>query len=1359
MEFYLAVQNLSTATLFPPMTKGCKTRLNAYFTQLMTHMLHVWMEGDAWIKDAQAKMNVTNYMEMVRLIEDMNTVNSIKNRNTDGKEETIKNRNTGGKEEIITSENAAQFCNEISYVNQLQMRDRGPTDGTVASIAILDSGSNMGVVGRRYVPLDLPSCPPTTNIQITDAQFHAAQDVATHHHLYSMVDTYAGLMAGHHAQVHERRECSADLASYRHFFLNAPHEVIQHTGFNAPAPSLAYKSVGNDVIASVLLKVLWGITMRIPVHEASVREELMITQVHDTSVLLEPSSLGNDVTAMHSNKNDVADNHDYPLALVNIVPELIEIHDRSVLLMSSCLMCGADHVSWTEEYDRQLNYGEHCALSRYDLLFGMSCEVLDDSKDRNSVCYNDDGSSSMNITNCRGRLISAEREIIESTIGSRQITNRSLRWGAIRSDHHGSTQWKVPYSAIGNAAVAVHISSNDGDSISTTMPPYYALCITGTTGELQDFAWMILKSIDFFSSVWNAITTSNMRTKRSWRTRIRSHNIEKTHITSNENGELYNDTNHHYSIDHFYSADIDTFSIIVTSRLNEVKYYMTPAVDVSGIIISHEVTAVAGYLDDGIYCKLGEVIPFASVIASSFNELNAVDVSAPSPDDEYVGKAVIASAVWIGLCGDLMCTQVHDTFVWGDLTCTKAYDTSVLIEPLHHSNDVSAMHLTQVNNSSIADSDGFPFNDGFVYSHNADLVLVIIVPTLMDITECGEGLIVVARDIYGLVYGTRLIATVERCLICDNHHVSWTEEINRRLNYGEHRVLPRHGEQSSGRVGIASTEINSAHNATLNCTGRDLLSLVNEHSYNCDGLNIPDIPPSVGVVFDELTYGNEKGSSNSESVISGELDALTWVPEWGELEGVMAKQQPKTIDTRDKRMIGISGYYRLMNHDEHEPSSKDVVTSGHSWGATSTTFAAVNSDDSLLQAINEYNFDSVNDCSGVLTMNTISRRRQLMLVFAIDLGHADMLCSMNSTDGSPCMIFRLRPICNDVCNVPMTTAPATTMNISASTGSVSTAFADTNVIIHYDAPAHGRRHPTSTGSEQAHYVAAIEDCSMRQAVHETYAYCADAFTIHYMNDYVNHAMPEYFVEDTTRQYLLGPCDMYHSALGDSILVLTGNDALANDDWYKAWSIGSYFEYTCGDDELTFGMEEVATPHGNGKDLLYFVAVKLSDNHVGPDGSSNPYSTVLGTRYTADSAFASYKCMLVNLFCGESSDTKDALFDVAIYTTRTMLERTKVKSTSLCLEGLSPEQLASDAQPHGKLHERHLKFSYHYACANIAAGVLRFAFVRGTNNPADTLSKHWACSSVWPLIKPILFWSEDMMDILSQDAWIKNRRGV
>jgi len=67
----------------------------------------------------------------------------------------------------------------------------------------------------------------------------------------------------------------------------------------------------------------------------------------------------------------------------------------------------------------------------------------------------------------------------------------------------------------------------------------------------------------------------------------------------------------------------------------------------------------------------------------------------------------------------------------------------------------------------------------------------------------------------------------------------------------------------------------------------------------------------------------------------------------------------------------------------------------------------------------------------------------------------------------------------------------------------------------------------------------------------------------------------------------------------------------NVDWSKAWSIGSYFKYTTfGDDELTLGMDEVATPHGTDKDSLYFVAVNSSDNRVGLDGSSNPYSTVL-----------------------------------------------------------------------------------------------------------------------------------------------------
>ena len=60
-------------------------------------------------------------------------------------------------------------------------------------------------------------------------------------------------------------------------------------------------------------------------------------------------------------------------------------------------------------------------------------------------------------------------------------------------------------------------------------------------------------------------------------------------------------------------------------------------------------------------------------------------------------------------------------------------------------------------------------------------------------------------------------------------------------------------------------------------------------------------------------------------------------------------------------------------------------------------------------------------------------------------------------------------------------------------------------------------------------------------------------------------------------------------------------------------------------------------------------------------------------------------------------------------------------------------------------------SYHFVRENIAAGVLRFAFIRGPTNPADMpLSKHWAYSALWPLMRPILFWSRDTMDILNQD---------
>ena len=70
-----------------------------------------------------------------------------------------------------------------------------------------------------------------------------------------------------------------------------------------------YEPVGNDVITNLLRKVLWEDVMRTQVHEAFVGGEMILTQVHDTSVFFEPSYHDNDV--MYLNKNGVADNDDF----------------------------------------------------------------------------------------------------------------------------------------------------------------------------------------------------------------------------------------------------------------------------------------------------------------------------------------------------------------------------------------------------------------------------------------------------------------------------------------------------------------------------------------------------------------------------------------------------------------------------------------------------------------------------------------------------------------------------------------------------------------------------------------------------------------------------------------------------------------------------------------------------------------------------------------------------------------------------------------------------------------------------------------------------------------------------------------
>ena len=54
-------------------------------------------------------------------------------------------------------------------------------------------------------------------------------------------------------------------------------------------------------------------------------------------------------------------------------------------------------------------------------------------------------------------------------------------------------------------------------------------------------------------------------------------------------------------------------------------------------------------------------------------------------------------------------------------------------------------------------------------------------------------------------------------------------------------------------------------------------------------------------------------------------------------------------------------------------------------------------------------------------------------------------------------------------------------------------------------------------------------------------------------------------------------------------------------------------------------------------------------------------------------------------------------------------------------------------------KRHHLISYHRVREVIPAKFISFHWKDGKSNPADILSKHWEFATVWPMLKPILFW--------------------
>ena len=82
-----------------------------------------------------------------------------------------------------------------------------------------------------------------------------------------------------------------------------------------------------------------------------------------------------------------------------------------------------------------------------------------------------------------------------------------------------------------------------------------------------------------------------------------------------------------------------------------------------------------------------------------------------------------------------------------------------------------------------------------------------------------------------------------------------------------------------------------------------------------------------------------------------------------------------------------------------------------------------------------------------------------------------------------------------------------------------------------------------------------------------------------------------------------------------------------------------------------------------------------------------------------------------------------------------------------LFGDNQSVVTSGSVPHSRLSKRHQALSFHYTRESIASGMVRFHHIPGDINPADVLSKHWAHHNVYPMLRPLLFYKGDTLDLV------------
>ena len=91
------------------------------------------------------------------------------------------------------------------------------------------------------------------------------------------------------------------------------------------------------------------------------------------------------------------------------------------------------------------------------------------------------------------------------------------------------------------------------------------------------------------------------------------------------------------------------------------------------------------------------------------------------------------------------------------------------------------------------------------------------------------------------------------------------------------------------------------------------------------------------------------------------------------------------------------------------------------------------------------------------------------------------------------------------------------------------------------------------------------------------------------------------------------------------------------------------------------------------------------------------------------------------------------------------------SESSYLFGDNESVVKSGTIPHSMLSKRHHALAYHYTREAVASGMVEFHHIGGDINPADVLSKHWGHSQVYPMLRPLLFYRGNPLDLLKEEA--------